>query len=407
MAKLIVNPDTPDAWEIPLKTGDTLLGRDASNDVQIDHPSVSDRHCEVRVRDSMVTIKDLGSSVGTLVDGVPAGEERLRDGQSIRLGDVELRFHAAEPRRASPVAPAAPQAPETSAVRFCKFHREVFGRHKCPACGGHYCDLCVARRMESNVSRAVCRACGVACIPVDLPTATATPPAKTYAQLIPGAFAFPLQGHGAMLLISGAVFFTILNFVAQYAMFVGLLLMLGATGYIISYYQSILTTTATGEDRMPDWPDFTDVASVFSPLWQFLGVFLVTIGPSILINRFVPEGTDWKSMAFGITRGIGLVLFPMAFMVVSMADTLAALNPLVVISSIVKIAPGYILLLIVFGLTLGAEWLGNTLLAGIGRVPIVPGLLSQFLAFYLAAVTLRCAGLLYRCRKDDLQWFSH
>lgn len=209
-----------------------------------------------------------------------------------------------------------------------------------------------------------------------------------------------------MLLISGALFFTILYFVAQYASIVGLLLVLGASGYIISYYQSILTTTATGEDRMPDWPDFTDTQSLMSPLWQFLVVFLMTIGPSILINMFVPDDAAWKSMAFGITRGIGLVLFPMAFMVVAMADTLTALNPLAVLSSIVKIAPDYILLLIVFGLTLGADWLGNTLLAGTGRVPIVPGLLSQSLAFYLAAVTLRCAGLLYRCRKDDLQWFS-
>jgi hypothetical protein len=404
MSKLIVNPGTPDAWEIPLKVGSILLGRDTSNDVPIDHPSVSDRHCEVRMTEAMVTIRDLESSAGTLVDGVPVNEERLRNGQSIRLGDVELRFQS----NAAPQVPARAPVPgvEAEADRHCKIHREVYAGHKCPSCGSHYCDLCVSRRMERNVSRAVCRACGVVCVSVPLPVRPAAAPDKTYAQLLPGAFVFPFLGHGAILLIAGAVFFTLLAFVAQFASIMSLVLMLGATGYMISYYQAILLASANGEDRMPDWPDFTDWQSLFGPLVQFLGAFLVSFGPCILIRMFAPQDAGWKTPAFDTTLGIGFVVFPMAFMVVSMADSLAALNPLVVVSSIVKIAPAYILLLVVFGLTLGADWLGNALLARIGYVPLLSGMLYQLMVLYLVAVMMRATGLLYRCRKDQLQWFS-
>jgi pSer/pThr/pTyr-binding forkhead associated (FHA) protein len=92
MPKLIVNPDSPEAWEVELQPGVNSLGRGEENDFQIEHPSVGAAHCAVTVQDSGVVITDQGSIPGTFVDGALVEEATLRSGQVIKLGEVTLRF---------------------------------------------------------------------------------------------------------------------------------------------------------------------------------------------------------------------------------------------------------------------------------------------------------------------------
>jgi hypothetical protein len=46
MRRLIVNPGTDCAWEIPLKNQTVTLGRQDGNDFVVDDPSVSSHHCD-------------------------------------------------------------------------------------------------------------------------------------------------------------------------------------------------------------------------------------------------------------------------------------------------------------------------------------------------------------------------
>lgn len=69
------------------------LGREASNSICLDELSVSRRHCLItRNPDADFTIIDLESYNGTFVNGVPVKEQRLADGDQIRVGDVCLIF---------------------------------------------------------------------------------------------------------------------------------------------------------------------------------------------------------------------------------------------------------------------------------------------------------------------------
>src|SRR5271163_2513514 len=97
MSRLVVNPGTPQAWEIQLKPGANSLGRSEANDFQINDPSVSGAHCEIMMADGTVLLKDLGSTNGTFVGGAKIQEHRLEDGKGVRLGNVELMFHGAAP----------------------------------------------------------------------------------------------------------------------------------------------------------------------------------------------------------------------------------------------------------------------------------------------------------------------
>jgi ABC-type multidrug transport system ATPase subunit len=70
------------------------IGRDASNDVVLDDPNVSRFHAEVAPADGAVVLRDLGSSNGTRLDGVPIGTARaaLGTGAEIGVGPYRLLF---------------------------------------------------------------------------------------------------------------------------------------------------------------------------------------------------------------------------------------------------------------------------------------------------------------------------
>ena len=84
----------------PLSPPGLVVGRGAEADLRINDPGVSRRHAEFRVvagsgSAPAVTVADLGSTNGTVVDGQRIrGETTLRDGSVVRVGntDVTVRF---------------------------------------------------------------------------------------------------------------------------------------------------------------------------------------------------------------------------------------------------------------------------------------------------------------------------
>jgi hypothetical protein len=111
MARLIVNPGSPAAWEIQLKPGANSIGRGLANDFKITDGSVSNTHCQVLVSDGSAVIKDLGSSNGTFVNRMPVQEALLQHGQTVHLGGLEMMFCDETPVAQATVAPAASLPP--------------------------------------------------------------------------------------------------------------------------------------------------------------------------------------------------------------------------------------------------------------------------------------------------------
>ena len=72
-------------------------------DLRIDDPGVSRRHAEIRVHGSgpeaQLVVVDLGSTNGTVVDGVRAAQAPLSDGSRIVLGSTIVDVHRRVPRR--------------------------------------------------------------------------------------------------------------------------------------------------------------------------------------------------------------------------------------------------------------------------------------------------------------------
>ncbi|TDB74299.1 FHA domain-containing protein [Micromonospora sp. KC723] len=80
---------------VPLTTDALTIGRAPGNELTVDSKLVSRLHALVERFPSGWTIRDLGSTNGTTVNGLPLREARLlRDGDRVGVGPARLLFHA-------------------------------------------------------------------------------------------------------------------------------------------------------------------------------------------------------------------------------------------------------------------------------------------------------------------------
>jgi pSer/pThr/pTyr-binding forkhead associated (FHA) protein len=76
-----------------LMPGLNRLGRNPTNDFRVSDASISGFHCELTLApDKNLYVRDLASTNGTYIDGVPVSDSVLKPGQTLRLGTVELQL---------------------------------------------------------------------------------------------------------------------------------------------------------------------------------------------------------------------------------------------------------------------------------------------------------------------------
>ena len=126
MAKLVILTQGMTGRAHELNVDRTTIGRVEDNTFQIADASVSSHHCEVLLRGGEVLIRDLNSTNGSFINNAQITESVLKPGQTLRLGQIELKLEAegsapaaaapaAPPTPATPAAPAAPAAPPRKA----------------------------------------------------------------------------------------------------------------------------------------------------------------------------------------------------------------------------------------------------------------------------------------------------
>ena len=111
MAKLVVISQSPAGLSHELGTHWVTIGRANGNAFQILDSSISGQHCEVRLQGEELLVRDLRSTNGTFIKGVMVSEGVLKAGESLRLGNIELRLEMSAPVAAPPKVelPAAPK----------------------------------------------------------------------------------------------------------------------------------------------------------------------------------------------------------------------------------------------------------------------------------------------------------
>src|SRR6266571_3326354 len=108
-------------------TGDDFsIGRDPSNSLPLNDALVSRQHAQVRNTGRDVTILDLNSRNGTLVNAVPIQERKLEPGDRIQIGDSLLLFMLEEEGEDAASPSSHVRYDETVAVgqRLVQLHKD-------------------------------------------------------------------------------------------------------------------------------------------------------------------------------------------------------------------------------------------------------------------------------------------
>jgi len=78
--------------EIPIKKNRILLGKDTRCDICLDNSLVSDEHAVIRRTEKGFVVEDLNSRNGIMVNGHEAHRSTIRSGDTISIGQFDLRF---------------------------------------------------------------------------------------------------------------------------------------------------------------------------------------------------------------------------------------------------------------------------------------------------------------------------
>ena len=94
MPKLIVTTEAQGKIGYEFSEDLITIGRAPDNLIIIEDPSVSGRHAQLERSGELYRLKDLESTNGTRVNGIPIKETALRFDDRIRFGGVEARFES-------------------------------------------------------------------------------------------------------------------------------------------------------------------------------------------------------------------------------------------------------------------------------------------------------------------------
>jgi CheY-like chemotaxis protein len=128
MSRLVaINPGLT-GLSYELGTRWVTIGRGDKNAFQIVETSVSSQHCEVLLRGNELVVRDLRSTNGTFIEDKTITEAVLQPGQTLRLGDVELRLEitAPDPSAAAPATAPVPVKKPEAAGGTQKQYRVLF-----------------------------------------------------------------------------------------------------------------------------------------------------------------------------------------------------------------------------------------------------------------------------------------
>jgi hypothetical protein len=264
----------------------------------------------------------------------------------------------------------------------------------------------------------MCRKCGTECTPVHVKAASRSDQAGFFSRL-PGVFVYPAKGAGIFVLIVCAIVMGALEWLGTvfFSIFV-IFIWVVFLGYLFSFMQNIIHSTAAGDEEMPGWPSFDDLGGCFLRL---LGALALSFGVPIVftVMALVSEKPAIASTLMLPALAFGCLYFPMALLAVAMKDTPLAANPLVVLPAIAKMPGDYIITVVLMGMVLAIKHLGEPMIGAIfprgssthsmAKMFVYFGAMGlwYFMGVYLLAVNMRILGLLYLTKKHKFGWFSH
>jgi hypothetical protein len=235
---------------------------------------------------------------------------------------------------------------------------------------------------------------------------------------VPGTFIYPFRENGAWILATSTLFLALLEVTQKFLGIGSFVLGTIAMGYFGMLFIDIIRTTANDDKSSMELPDFSGMEEIRETAAQLAISGLLILSPALICvllsgystaaeyaQRLLPSAY-WRLLALGFT-GMGLVYYPMGLLAVAMFDTVAAVNPVLVVPAISKTFCQYVLVLAMLGVMWLLREVSSMLLFALPwswrfacYLPI------EFYSLYTLLVTARLLGVLYRVNSARLGWFE-
>ena len=86
-------PEESPTFKLKVKKVTNVVGREGTCDVYVESNQVSRRHCLLQVTERGLLVKDLESTNGTFVNGIPMTDGYINEGDRLGLGTYVMTLH--------------------------------------------------------------------------------------------------------------------------------------------------------------------------------------------------------------------------------------------------------------------------------------------------------------------------
>lgn len=326
-------------------------------------------------------------------------------GQELEIEDGSLDAGYACPSCLTPVkksraggrgpepVPISGSSPYVRQLR-CSFHPGVAAIRRCELCKKLLCTTCVLTRNLNHRRVEVCP-CGGR-VERLTPLERGIKPV-TFQQTLGTAFAYPVEGQGAVMLFLGTLFFTGVGYLFRIPI-IGWFFLFLTLAYVSAFMAKIIFTTALGRNEPPEWPEMARMGqTIFMPF--FLGSVTAVLcgGPAAAYLHF----TGSMDGVFLVLAVIGGFFFPMGLACVAVSGTPAALNPFFWLNAIFMVPGDYLMASFTFFLACGLKAGGEVLSS---QIPYVGSVFGTFMLLYFLMVEMRILGLIFQANKGRIGW---
>ena len=218
---------------------------------------------------------------------------------------------------------------------------------------------------------------------------------------LPAVFVYPFKGSGLYIIIAGSIAFFIADALARHLSFSYLIVLRFVIqflilGYLSAYILKIVGASAKGEEVPPDFPDVRDFYDdIAMPLFLIIGTFAFCFALAFVFYLIMDR------LALSIIALVcGIFYFPMALTLVACNESLAALNPFLVLRTAFKIPLQYVAAVVFFFLAIGINAAATIFLKP--GIPVIGGLVSWFMLLYCMLAAMNVLGTMYYCSEEKL-----
>lgn len=393
---------------------------------------------------------DLGSRNGTFIGMDKVRESVVQPGTKLKFGPVEAYIPSENGAIAVEAPPAPPRIPSSpplpppvplAGLPSCTQHPEAAAKWRCPRCATILCPTCVRDGKKFGLgNKYFCLACNTVCEPVEAASPgapqgqttqtkkagkAAAPkaalPGVSFTSLLVDSWKYPVLKDAWLYLLCATVFFGLLSFVSSingFPLRIRTFCFVLAWGYLASYLQKIIHSSALGEVDLPQFPDFSSYYDdIVRPFFLMAGTFAASFAP-LLVTLFTMRGfladimTDaepedvpvFKLLLALVFLILGLLVAPMNLLSVAMHDGIAGVIPTFTFPSIKRVGGHYALIVAQLAVVLVAQ-VSIEFVLGLVKIPFVPGFLAYGFQLYFIIVQARSLGMLYFKNRDNLGWF--